>query len=78
MRIEPKLGSKYVKVAVPENYFLKLSKIMFYGMEFKVPTKTEEYLAFRYGSDWRIEKKDYIFYEEDGAIAEKSNIIIKN
>jgi len=37
--------------------FTNLSVIKFYGMEFKVPAKTEEYLSYRYGKDWRIPPK---------------------
>lgn len=41
---------------------------MFYGMEFKVPAETEEYLAYRYGKNWRTPKRDYVYYKDDGAI----------
>jgi phosphorylcholine metabolism protein LicD len=53
---------------VPSHYFKNLSTIKYYGLEFKVPSTTEEYLTYRYGPDWKIPKKDYIYYEEDGAI----------
>lgn len=56
-----------VHLSIPSHYFNNLSKIQFYGMEFKVPAETEEYLTYRYGK-WRIPKKNYIYYEEDGAI----------
>jgi len=67
--VEPKIGSEYVTVAVPSHYFQNLSTSMFYGMEFRVPSPVEKYLEYRYGEDWRIPRKDYIYYEEDGAIA---------
>lgn len=57
-----------VRAVIPSHYFTNLSTIRFYGMEFKVPAKTEEYLAYRYGEDWRVPKKDYTWYKEDGAI----------
>jgi hypothetical protein len=41
-------------------------------MKFRVPAETEEYLSYRYGKDWRTPKKDYIFYEDDGAICNKT------
>ena len=63
-----KFGSRPVQLAIPSHYFKVLSKIIFYGMEFKVPAKTEEYLNFRYGKDWRIPKRDYIYYKDDGAV----------
>ena len=37
-------------------------------MEFKVPANAEEYLTYRYGKDWRIPNKDYVYYRDDGAI----------
>lgn len=54
---------------VPVEYIEKLLTIEFYGMEFKVPAKMEEYLAYRYGEDWRIPKKDWITERDDGAVA---------
>ena len=57
-----------ILVVIPSHYFKNLSTIEFYGMEFRVPTKTEEYLAYRYGKDWKVPKKDYTFCEDDGAI----------
>ena len=49
-----KIGCRHarrVEVSVPSHYFTNLSAITFYGMEFKVPSKTEEYLAYKYGKD---------------------------
>ena len=66
--ISNKMGFENIQLAIPQDYFTNLSTINFYGMEFKVPAKAEEYLAYRYGKDWKIPKKDYIYYEEDGAI----------
>lgn len=60
-------------VSVPARYFKNLSTINFYGMEFNVPSPVEEYLEFRYGEDWRIPKKDYVYYRDDGAIIGKEN-----
>ena len=67
--LEPKIESEYVIVTVPSHFFQNLSPSLFYGMEFRVPYQVEEYLEYRYGEDWRIPRKDYIYYEEDGAIA---------
>ena len=38
-------------------------------MEFKVPAKTEDYLTFRYGKDWKTPKRNYIYYKDDRAIS---------
>jgi len=59
-----------VKVAVPSHYFLDLSTTSFYGMEFRVPANAEEYLVYRFGKDWRIPKKDWTYYEDDGAVVD--------
>jgi len=66
--IEKNFGSKYIKIVVPKRHFTNLSTITFYGMKFKAPSPVEEYLEYRYGKDWRTPKKEYIYYEEDGAI----------
>lgn len=67
-----KIRSRAIHISVPSHYFTNLSTIRFYGMEFRVPAETEEYLAYRYGKGWKIPKEDYIYYEEDGAIAKNA------
>ena len=37
-------------------------------MKFKVPSDPEGYLAYRYGMDWKVPKKEYVYYKDDGAI----------
>lgn len=64
-----KIGSRDISWIVPSKFFSKLDTMKFYDMEFKVPDKTEEYLAYRYGKDWRIPKKDWITERDDGAVA---------
>lgn len=62
------LWHKHIQLVIPSKYFKNLSTMMFYGTEFKVPAETEGYLAYRYGKDWSIPRKNYVYYEEDGAI----------
>jgi hypothetical protein len=62
------INFRRISIIVPSQYFTILHTTRFYGMEFKVPSETEEYLTYRYGKDWRIPKKDYLYYKEDGAI----------
>ena len=57
-----------IHLAIPSYYFKNLSTILFYETEFKVPSKKEEYLFFRYGKNWKIPKKNYTYWKEDGAI----------
>ena len=61
-------GSKPIQMAVPSYYFINLTNLEFYGMSFKVPKKTEEYLEYRYGKDWRIPKRDYVYTNDDYSI----------
>jgi len=63
-----KFGAKDATETVPNGYFTDLSTIRFYGMEFKIPAKTKEYLAYRYGKDWRIPRRDWITSRDDGAV----------
>ena len=55
-------------VKIPKKYFDTESKIELLDMKFLKPSPVEEYLEYRYGEDWRIPKKDYVFYEDDQAI----------
>lgn len=66
-KIESKWGSKYIWV-IPSKYFMNLSTIKFYGMEFKVPAEIEEYLIYHYSKNWRIPKQDWDTIKNDGAI----------
>lgn len=63
-----KYGSENISWVVPAHYFANLASIKFYDMEFKVPAKTKEYLAYRYGEDWHIPRKEWGGYDEDGSI----------
>jgi len=66
-KIEHTRGSRFVWI-VPADYFFNLSTMKFYGMEIKVPAKTEEYLTYRYGKNWRIPRKDWVTARDDGAV----------
>lgn len=70
--IYKKMCSKDVSWVVPAHYFKNLSTVKFYEMEFRIPAKTEEYLTYRYGRDWRIPRKDWITNRDDGAIGNSS------
>jgi len=67
-KIYEKKGCRYFQVEMPSHFFTELTTLEFYKMKFKIPKKTEEYLEYRYGKDWRTPKKDYVFYEDDGSI----------
>ena len=63
-----KIGCKIVYAVVPSHFFKNLSTLDFYGMNFKVPKETEEYLEYVYGKDWRIPKRDYMSAKDDHSI----------
>jgi len=63
--IYKKMGSKDILWVVPNYFFTKLSTIAFYKKEFKIPYKAKEYLAYRYGEDWNIHKKDWVTEKDD-------------
>jgi len=62
-----------IYVVVPSYYFRSLSTLKFYEMEFKVPDRTEEYLVYRYGKDWKVPKESYIPNEDDSAITNRKH-----
>ena len=53
---------------VLSHYLTNLSIIEFYGKLFKIPNKADDYLAYRYGKDWKIPKKDWVTERDDGAV----------
>jgi len=63
-----KIGTRDVSRVVPADHFRDLSVITFYGMEFRVPAKTEEYLVFKYGENWRIPRRDWVTNRDDGNV----------
>ena len=67
-KLYKKKGCRLVQMSVPSHFFTDLSTLDFYGMKIKVPKKTEEYLELRYGKNWRIPKRDYIYTKDDCSI----------
>jgi len=71
LRIGKKFGCREIIWAVPQKFFTNFPEITFQGVKFKVPNELEDYLAFRYGHDWRIPKKEWDSLTQDGAIEKK-------
>jgi hypothetical protein len=69
MTLIGKIHSKDVSWKVPIHFLSEFSTITFYEMPFKVPDKMEEYLAYRYGKDWAIPRKDWVTERDDKAVA---------
>jgi phosphorylcholine metabolism protein LicD len=53
---------------IPKHYFDRLGNIKFYGMSFKIPSDVENYLKYHYGEDWKTPKREWIWWEDDGAV----------
>lgn len=66
--IYKKIGSKDILWVVPNYFFTKLATIIFYEKEFKIPYKAEEYLAYRYGKDWNVPKKNWVTEKDDHTV----------
>ena len=66
--INCKANVQMVTIKIPELLLNSLTDITFYGNNYSVPRKYNEYLAFRYGLSWNIPKQNYNFFEEDGGI----------
>jgi len=72
-KIYEKVGCTFVPTAAPSYFFTELSSLKFYNMSFKVPKKTEEYLEYKYGKDWKTPKRDYIYTTDDKSIVNNQN-----
>ena len=58
--------SYIIKQVFPLSYLKETKTINYYGEKVKVPKNSEEFLAFRYGNDWRVPKvvKKGVGYDE--------------
>jgi len=65
-------------VIIPKRYFENLSTVPLYEIEFNTPFDVEEYLEYRYGSNWKVPTKKWIYYEDDEAIDPKWSKGAKN
>lgn len=59
---------KQIKIVISKHYFGRFKNIKFYGMTFNIPFEAEKYLKYKYGKDWRIPKKKWDPWREDGAV----------
>ncbi len=59
IKVINKIVYRYFIVEVPIDYFKNLKNYKLYGVNFKIPIKTEEFLECRYGEDWRIPNKNW-------------------
>lgn len=68
-----KLNEKYlwqdISNHVPKHLIEEVEIVRFRGVEVYVPARPEQHLLFRFGDDWKIPRRDYDTFKEDGAIA---------
>lgn len=53
---------------IPKNFFQAFSPKKFRNIDVLIPNKAESYLAYRYGLNWRVPKKDWNPLIEDGTL----------
>ena len=61
-------GGKCVPCVIPEQFYKNLESIVFYNMKFNTPSPVKEYLAHRYGNNWRKLNRDHECLIDDRAI----------
>jgi phosphorylcholine metabolism protein LicD len=49
----------------PADYFSELGTLQWNGRTYPVPGKLEEWLAFRYGKDWKIPKRSKVDWKQE-------------
>ena len=50
-----------LKLTVPKKFFENLKTINFYGIKTNIPADIEKYLIFKYGKNWRIPDKKWLW-----------------
>ena len=52
----------------PVRFIEKVKQIDFQGLTINVPGQPEEYLKYIYGDDWRVPKKQYVWYRDSSSV----------
>ena len=69
--IYQKIDSYHVVEKVPSHFFEELEEISFYDFKVKVPKKSNEYLLFLYGKEWKKPIKNCIYGDDTQTIIQK-------
>jgi hypothetical protein len=62
---------------VPARLVLPLASFTANGVDYPVPNDVDGYLTLRYG-DWRTERRDWCYWEDDGALVRERPGIVLN
>lgn len=68
-------GNRRGLVVTPSDYFLNLTTIEFYGMDFCVPKDTDGYLTYYFGDDWKVPRKSWNYVRKDRMLISKTERI---
>ena len=53
---------------VPKKYLNSFGDYDFNGRQFVIPNNSCDYLSYRYGSDWRIPNKEWLYFRDDKSL----------
>ena len=56
------------EVIIPSHFFEKTSYLSFKGKRYPIPFDVEQYLAFRYGKNWRVPDSKFYFFDDDKSV----------
>ncbi len=57
-----------IKTSVDARFFDRLEPIKLRDVSLAIPNDAETYLALKYGDDWRVPRRTWCYWKEDGAI----------
>ena len=66
--IKIKIFYKEIGYSEPLNLIGNPKTIYFQELKVKIPFKSEEYLEYIYGNDWKIPKKNYTWYKDNKSL----------
>lgn len=66
-RLRECVGVKSVS-RVPVHYLKKSKVLTWRGIKIRVPAESEPYLAYRYGSDWIVPRRKWVWWQDDCSI----------
>jgi hypothetical protein len=59
---------EYKSVKVDQRHFRILKSCDFLGVQLAIPADPESYLESRYGANWRVPRRDWVYFKDDRSI----------